>query len=282
MERIKSTKNIGKLDGTLLLFGGVYSNFQSLEKMMEIAQEQKIPSCNIICTGDIVAYCAQPEETLQAVKEWSIHAIAGNVEIQLREGLEDCGCDFRDGSRCDIFSRQWYPYAQKKLSTSSVDWMLDLPDFLTFEFYGKKCTVVHGSFQETSGYIFASTNWETKASIFKETNSDIIIGGHCGLPFSESKNGKTWLNPGVIGMPANDGTSRVWFMILEKLNGEIVARHYSYEYDHQLASNLMTKNKLPQEYAKTLLSGIWDNCEILPEKESKNQGVPIVLDKKII
>ncbi len=278
MERIKNTKNIGKLTGPLLLFGGVYSNFQSLEKIMEIAQERNIPFHNIICTGDVVAYCAQPEETVQAIKKWNIHSITGNVEIQLREGLEDCGCDFKSGSRCDLFSRQWYPFAQENLSKSSIDWMHGLPDFLEFEFYGKKCFVVHGSFEETSEYIFASTNWEKKADIFRETKADIIIGGHCGLPFSETRQNKTWLNPGVIGMPANDGSTEVWYMILDNLNGEISYQHFSFEYNYQLASKLMTQYQLPPEYAKTLLTGIWDNCDILPAVETKNQGVPIVFD----
>ena len=38
----------------------------------------------------------------------------------LWDGAEDCGCDFREGSRCDNFSQLWYPYAQSKLSKSSL------------------------------------------------------------------------------------------------------------------------------------------------------------------
>jgi hypothetical protein len=26
---------------------------------------------------------------------------------------------------------------------------------------------------------------------------------------------KRWINPGVIGMPANDGTERVWFLTMD-------------------------------------------------------------------
>ena len=51
--------------------------------------------------------------------------------------------------------------------------------------------------------------------------------------------------------------------------------HYSFEYDNELASRLMQKQNLPSEYANTLLNGIWDNCEILPEEETRLQGVPI-------
>jgi hypothetical protein len=34
----------------------------------------------------------------------------------------------------------------------------------------------------------------------------------------------------------------------------------------------MVENNLPRQYAKTLLSGLWDNCEILPETETLAQG----------
>jgi len=39
----------------------------------------------------------------------------------------------------------------------------------------------------------------------------------------------------------------------------------------------MIKNKLPEAYAKTLVTGIWDNCEILPEIETVAQGRKIEL-----
>jgi predicted phosphodiesterase len=266
----KKTKNIGALNGKLLVFGGVYSNFQALEALQKIAEKEQIPPSNILCTGDIVAYCAEPEHCVQTVKNWGIHSILGNVEIQLRDDLDDCGCNFNDGSRCDIFSRQWYPYAQSKISQASKDWFHTLPDHLEFEYAGKKCLVVHGSYFETSGYVFKSTDWTKKQRNFEAVKTDVIIGGHCGLPFSDVQNTQYWLNAGVIGMPANDGTTRVWYMILE--DKPFSFQHHAYEYDYLTTYQLMTNHCLPHQYAKTLKTGLWDNCEILPEAETAQQG----------
>lgn len=275
MERQKTVKNIA-LKGRLLIFGGSYSNFQALEKMREIAKSEAIPASNVICTGDVVGYCAQPEETVQAVIDWGIHSIAGNVEIQLREGQIDCGCDFRSGSRCDTFSRQWYPFAKDRLSETSINWMQDLPDFLKFTYAGRKFIVVHGDWFNTSAYVFQSTAWEEKAKNFDASNSDVILAGHCGLPFSTDRYNKLWLNPGVIGMPANDATSRVWYMILDiDKTGELLYTHYSFTYDNIKAAALMREKYLPEEYAKTLETGLWDNCEILPDRETSLQGLTI-------
>lgn len=258
----------------MLIFGGVYSNVQALDKMIRIANKKGIPAQNVICTGDVVAYCADPELSVQRIKDWGIRCIAGNVELQLREGEEDCGCDFNDGSRCDLFSRQWYPFAQSELSKEAIDWMDQLPDHLSFRYAGLRGIVVHGSATYVSDYIFASTPWSEKEKQFELTGADFILGGHCGLPFSQARDNKFWLNPGVIGMPANDATSRVWYMVLDDSNG-FNYEHKNFEYDHRTAAARMRSKKLTEAYALTLETGLWDNCEILPAAETAVQGVRI-------
>lgn len=275
MDRQKTTKDVGELKGKLLVFGGVYSNLQALKALKRVVNEQNIPATNIICTGDVVGYCAQPEETVQLMKSWGIHCIAGNVEIQLRERLDDCGCDFREESRCDIFSRNWYNYAQRNVSEDSLAWMETLPDFLRFSYAGKKATVVHGSYFETSDFIFKSTPKEKKQSNFDVTSSNLILAGHCGLPFVDKIEDKIWLNAGVIGMPANDGDTRVWYAVIEVIDNELKYAFHRLAYDNEQTAQLMNNNKLPAQYAKTILDGIWDNCEILPEEETAAQGQPI-------
>ena len=272
----KKIENLGVLKGKVLLFGGVYSNLQALEAIAEVAKIENIAPGNCIATGDIIGYCAQPEETIQFFKQWKAKSIAGNVELQLSENAEDCGCDFTQGSRCDQFSQLWYPYAKSKLSDSSLEFIKKLPEFIHFTFATKRVTVVHGSFFNTSEFIFKSTPWEKKQTNFDVTQSDIIVAGHCGLPFHQEQNNLLWLNPGVIGMPANDGNTTVWYVILEEKNNLVTFEHKSLTYNHSLTNALMLENGLPKEYAKTILTGIWDNTEILPETETKMQGKSIL------
>lgn len=271
----KKIETFGTITGKILLFGGVYSNLQALEAIKQIAEEAGIAPENCICTGDIVGYCAQPEETVQLFKTWNAKSILGNVEIQLRDGENDCGCDFKKGSRCDRFSQLWYPYAQSKLSKDSLEFIKTLPDHIAFEYAGKKIMVVHGSYFNTSEFIFKSTPWKTKLPNFSVGDYDVIIGGHCGLPFFHEETSKLWFNPGVIGMPANDGTSQVWYAILNDENNKLNYKHHSLNYNHQLTSKLINNELLPKEYAKTIITGIWDNTEILPPEEVSLQGLKI-------
>lgn len=276
--RTKQVKNIQIENGPMLVFGGVYSNLQALTKLKTIAEKAGIEPNHIICTGDIVGYCSQPQESINLIREWGIHSIIGNVEEQLREGQEDCGCDFDEGSRCDLFSMQWYPYAKSSLDEEAIEWMETLPDFIRFQFGGADCMVVHGSYFHISEYVFQSTPWKVKEQNFKESGANVILAGHCGLPFHDQKGEYLWLNPGVIGMPANDATSRVWYTILDKdKKGRLRFRYDAFEYDHETTAALMRAKRLPEAYAKTLETGVWDNCEILPDQETAQQGVELVL-----
>lgn len=273
----KKITDLGLIKGKTLLFGGVYSNLQALEALKAIAEKENIPAENCICTGDIVGYCAQPEETVQLFKIWKAKSILGNVEIQLAESAEDCGCDFTEGSRCDGFSKLWYPFAQSKLSKNSIAYLATLPDHISFTYANKKVTVVHGDYFNVSEFVFKSTDWELKSKNFETTESDVIIAGHCGLPFNQEKENKLWLNPGVIGMPANDGSPQVWYAILDDTSGSLEFSHYNLDYNHKLTNKLMQNGLLPEEYARTIITGIWDNTEILPAIESGLQGFGITL-----
>ncbi|KJD37025.1 diadenosine tetraphosphatase [Tamlana sedimentorum] len=273
----KKVKDLGSLTGKLLIFGGVYSNLQALEALIDVAKHEEIPSENCICTGDIVGYCAQPEETIQTFKNWKAQSILGNIEVQLINNEDDCGCDFKSGSRCDNLSQQWYPYAKSQVSHSALNYLATLPDHIQFNYNDSTFFVVHGSFSNISEYIFKSTPWQIKQEVFKATKSDTIIAGHSGLPFLDKKANKHWINPGVIGMPANDGNTEVWYAILDDSVKPFHINFRKLAYNYNFTNKLMRNGILPESYAKTIANGIWDNMEILPEMEQQLQGKPIVL-----
>ena len=275
----KTIENLGEIEGKLLFFGGAYSNLQALKSLKVWAEENDFVPENIFCTGDILGYCAQPVECIELIKNWKIRSIAGNVELQVRDDEDNCGCDFLSEGRCDVFSKNWYSYIQSKIDTPSKEWLHTLPHQISFLYGNDKITIVHGSWFHTSEFIFNSTPWQIKQNNFDATDSSIIIAGHCGLPFKNQNQQLTWLNPGVIGMPANDGNNSVWFATADIKGGKFKAQFHQLEYDYKTAKKLMIENKLPISYAETLETGIWDNCEILPLEEAKMQGQIIAFKK---
>ncbi len=275
MKEARVIRNLGEIKGRVLIFGGVYSNLQALEELKNWADENDYLPHNIFCTGDILGYCAQPVECIRLLQQWNINIIAGNVELQIRNDEDHCGCDFNSGGRCDMFSINWYAYTRSKVDNAAKTWLHSLPGHIQFSYKNNNVTLVHGSWFHTSEYIFKSTEWSKKQENFDATKSDIIIGGHSGLPFIDAKNDCTWINAGAIGMPANDGTTRVWFVTMKDNIGNSLFQFEHLDYDYQTTAALMLKNHLPEAYIKTLSTGLWDNCEILPPEETNKQGKKI-------
>lgn len=70
-------------DGPVLFFGGCYSNLEATVALRGEAARLGIRPDNIVCTGDVVAYCADPVATVEAICDWGVHVIMGNCEESL-------------------------------------------------------------------------------------------------------------------------------------------------------------------------------------------------------
>jgi len=269
--------------GPWLFFGGPYGNLQALTRLRALAAEHEVPPARAVCTGDAVAYCAQPEETVALLRDWGCRAIAGNVEQQLAAGSDDCGCNFAPGTTCDVLSRDWYAYCRARLSPASLAWMAALPPRLALEVGGRRVVVVHGAFSDVSAYVFRSTPWARKAAELAAAGADVVVAGHCGLPFAHAEGGRLWINAGVIGMPANEGRPRVWCLLATpEPGGALRWEHRPFGYDHAAAAALMERAGLPAQYSRTLRTGLWDNCDILPPEETAARGRPLVLPPLVL
>ena len=98
---------IKQADGPILLFGGTYGNLEATEALFNESGRHGIPNDHLICTGDMVAYCADAQETVTLLHDNGIAVVMGNCEGQLGSGVPDCGCGFDEGTACDLLSVQW-------------------------------------------------------------------------------------------------------------------------------------------------------------------------------
>jgi predicted phosphodiesterase len=262
-------------DGAVLVFGGPYSNLEATRAMLSVAERIGIPPDNIICTGDVVAYCADPAETVHLVREAGIHVIMGNCEESLAAGADDCGCGFTPGSSCDRLAAAWYAHADRQLEQDARSWMAGLLRRLDIEIAGRRLCVVHGGVTSINRFLFASSPTEEKVEELNAAACDGIIGGHCGLPFTQVIGGRLWHNAGAIGMPANDGSPRAWFSMLAPSDNGIRIEHRALSYDFAAAAEKMRRAGLPEGYANALVTGIWPNSDVLPSKELGETGLPL-------
>ncbi|WP_020675171.1 metallophosphoesterase family protein [Geopsychrobacter electrodiphilus] len=271
-----SALNLGPLNGPVLVFGGPYSNFAATLAMRQRAKELAIPPARVICTGDVIAYCAEPQETLQLIRDWGIAVVQGNCEESLGADAPDCGCGFDEGTTCSLLSVEWYQYATQRVSADERHWMQNLPKSLSFELAGKRVRVVHGGVRQINRFIFPSTPEAVKRKELVLAGSDVLIGGHSGIPWGEKIDNRAWLNSGVIGMPANDGSADGWYLLLSPESDNIRCSWRRLSYAADQSRHTMCNAGLQSGYAEALTTGLWPSMDVLPADERARRGDPIV------
>ena len=253
-------QDFGQYDGPVLLFGGPYSNLHATEAFAALAGDTPA-----ICTGDVVAYGANPPETLALVRARAWSVVAGNCERQIAVGADDCGCGFSADTACDIFSRGWYPYAMANVGQNDRLWMENLPDIGLFTHQGRRYAVIHGGATAINRYLWPSSAeadfaHEIEALEAAVGHIDGIVAGHAGIGFHRQIGRHQWINAGAIGLPPHDGRSETRFARLEM--GEVTIERL--RYDRNAAFKAMAEVGLTQGYHHSLKTGIWPSEDVLP------------------
>ncbi|MEM8743267.1 MAG: metallophosphoesterase family protein, partial [Pseudomonadota bacterium] len=275
------TRDLGRFVAPVLICGGAYSNLEALEALFAAADRLGIPNDHVLHTGDVIAYCADAAATAELLRARGAPAIQGNVEESLAASLPDCGCGFNEGSVCDKLAAEWFAYADAHTGTELRRWMGQLPHHLTFELAGLRIRAVHGSVQEVNRFLFASQPDSVFDAEFAHAGADIVVAGHSGIPFTRRVGGRVWHNSGSVGLPANDGTPRVWFSVLTPEDGGIRIEHHAFDYDHELTKSKMLAAGVCTEYAETLSSGLWPSLDVLPDMERRATGEPLDLGEPV-
>ncbi|NVK17557.1 MAG: metallophosphoesterase family protein [Methylocystaceae bacterium] len=260
-----------RLNGPLLVFGGPYSNLEALKAMREIADMRGLTPEQCLCTGDVVAYCADAKACVDEIRNWGVPVVMGNCEESLAEGASDCGCGFEEGTACDLLSKQWFDYASQQITQDDRNWMAGLPRQIDYSYAPFRLKAIHGGVDEINRFVFASQKMIISEELLK-ADVDIVLAGHCGLPFYQKVGDQHWINAGVIGMPANDAQPRSWYCLIEPDENGLDVSFHQLAYNHERSAEKMRQAELGEGYATALETGLWPNLDVLPELEKKRTG----------
>jgi diadenosine tetraphosphatase ApaH/serine/threonine PP2A family protein phosphatase len=155
--------------------------------------------------------------------------------------------------------------------------MARLPARLTFTVAGVRFAVVHGGVEQINRFLFPGSPAAELGAELEAAGTDAVVAGHSGLPFTRRVDGRLWHNPGALGLPANDGTTDVWYSLIEAEGDGLAIRHRRLAYDHDGAAAAIRRAGLPDAYARALLTGRWPETDILPDEDAARSGRPIRL-----
>jgi diadenosine tetraphosphatase ApaH/serine/threonine PP2A family protein phosphatase len=150
-------------------------------------------------------------------------------------------------------------------------WMAGLPVTLHFDYARRRFRVVHGGTTVINRWVFQSER-DVLTEEVALSGADITLAGHSGVPYVARVGRRVWFNPGVIGVPANDGTADVWYGLIRKIDSELLLSTHRLTYDHHAAAAAMRRSGHANGYARTLVTGLWPSLDILPSAEREVTG----------
>ncbi|MEA2488428.1 MAG: hypothetical protein QOH21_220 [Acidobacteriota bacterium] len=251
----------------IAFLGGIYSNYHALVAALDDIRRRGADA--IYFLGDLGAFGPHPDRVPELLRARGIPGIQGNYEESLSSGATDCHCGYTD-PRDNHYAQISYDYTFAKTSDDHKRWMGTLPRELRFEIDGRRFLLVHGSPRKINEFLWRSTSpTPFLEKLCREHEADVIVCTHTGLHWHKTlADDRHVINAGVLGRPANDGRSNVWYTLVEVRGGALAVEFVPVAYDHQRLAAEMRGERLPEEFVETVLTGWWTTClEILPPKE---------------
>ncbi|MYE33830.1 MAG: metallophosphoesterase family protein [Gemmatimonadales bacterium] len=254
----------------IAVFGGVYSNHLALAAAIEDATDRGAEA--LYCLGDLGAFGPHPDRVFPLLIDHDVRVLRGNYDDSIARGLEDCQCGYTD-PRDNHFARLSYRYTFRNTEERWRRWMDRLPGEIRLEINGARVLMCHGSPRRMNEFLWESaTSTQFLTWLAREYEADIVLATHTGIPWQRSlPGGGLFANVGVLGRPANDGRTEVWYALLDfgaAMEAPAALKFVPVGYDHERLAGEMRDEELPEEFVDTILTGWWTTClEVLPARE---------------
>lgn len=251
----------------IAFLGGIYSNYHALVAALDDVADRNVDATYFL--GDLGAFGPHPDRVPELLRGRGIAGIQGNYEESLSTRAGDCHCGYTD-PRDNHFAQLSYDYTFANTSDAHKDWMGTLPREIRFVAGGKKFLLVHGSPRRINEFLWKSTaSTPFLERLCHDHDADVIVCTHTGLHWHrELRGGRHVINAGVLGRPANDGATNVWYTVVDAGAAHFEVAFVPVRYDNQQLATEMRSERLPEEFVETILSGWWTTClEVLPAKE---------------
>lgn len=265
----------------IALFGGIYNNSLALEAAIHDARQRGAE--RMYCLGDLGAFGPHPNRVFPLLGEAHVECLQGNYDHSIGHRLDDCRCGYTD-PRDNLFAQISYDYTDQNTGDDERAWLCSLPSQVRVEIDGVRVLLFHGSPRRVNEFLWESTSSTAFLErLAKDYEADVLCGTHTGLHWQRSlPSGGRFINVGVLGRPANDGRTNVWYTFLRmgddvregeyhgNSNLKVTAEFVPILYDHHRLAAEMRAERLPDEFVETILTGWWTTClEVLPAKERR-------------
>jgi len=245
--------------------GGIYANPHALAAMVA---DSRARGCDrIVCLGDLGGFGADPDAVWPLLRAHGVTCIAGNYDLAIASGAEDCGCGYSD-PRDNAYAQIMYDHTRRNTSAAFARWMGQLPTELREQIGGVDVHFVHGSPLAVNDFFWESLSEEEASRRVRASGAQVLLCTHTGLPWQRQIGDTLVVNVGAIGRAANDGRREGWYAVLDAEDGAASAALVSVAFDWRTQARALREAGLPEAFAESVETGWWTTClEILPPAE---------------
>ena len=247
-------------------FGGVYANPYALRAL---ADDSRARGCEeFFCLGDLGGFGAECDAVAPLLAELGATTIAGNYDVAIGRGDDDCGCGYAD-ERDNRYAQVMYDYTKAHTSPAFAAWMAELPGELRREIEGVDVHMVHGSPLAINDFLWESLDDDELAARVRASRAQLLLCTHTGIAWQREVEGTLIVNVGAVGRPANDGRTETWYAVIDLCDGAVErVELVPLRYDWRAQAASMRAAGLPEPFAETIETGWWTTClEVVPPRE---------------
>lgn len=237
----------------IAIISDVHANLEALTACLKKIDE--LGADKIICLGDLVDYCAEPNECIELIKTNCGAVVMGNHdEAQIRYDMVE---GFSNDAKISSI------HTRSIIKPEFIEYIKSLPIFYRFE----NLLFVHGSPQNPENYKYILTA-ETADLNFKSFDESICFIGHSHKPiiFKETNSGaetvtdenivkgeRFIINVGSVGQP-RDKDPRLSLGFFDSSLWKY--SNIRVEYETKTTSNKIMNEGLPPYLAERIIYGV--------------------------
>lgn len=223
----------------LVILSDIHSNIHALESVRSELRRMGRADA-IVCAGDMVGYCAFPNECCKMIGELAKKVVLGNHDIAVLE---------RDTSFMNQYASMAAFWTSSALDEESTRWLRSLGTEARLKTGDLDIAMYHGSVESYTEYVFEE---DAKESMLARARCGLLILGHTHVPYIKRFPSGLIVNPGSVGQP-RDGDPRASFASLDTDSEE--CEIIRVEYDIDKAADAIDSAGLPAFLADRLFMG---------------------------
>jgi len=228
----------------IVLLADVHGNLDALQAVLEDVRRND--AALILNAGDLVGYCAFPQEVVSELQSENVINILGNFDREILEWKKNSSSKPGDEKEISL------EYAAQQLQKTSFNFLKSLPKQVKLKIGEKSVLMVHGSPASINEHIYPDTSDQRLHELFQQANTDVLIVGHTHTPFLKTIDQSMVVNPGSVGRPG-DGDDHASYALLTIHPFSIELKKVPYDIMH--AVDALRQRNLPERFAQMLLQG---------------------------